>query len=157
MGESDRDGFLFSESISSKLVQVVAAVVGIAALVTFWSNVRTSLTCAVVAIVVLWFSRARYDVSESAIEVRIGLGWPSIRVLAPQIEDSSEAPLNTFKVGGWGYRGIWTLFHKVAISLGGSGGVRIRVHGGGVLHLSSNHARALNSAVMRIADGSRGR
>ncbi len=115
---------------------------------------RTGLVCLVVTAIGVWFSRAHYTVTSETIVVRVGWGFPHISLTSAEIAEASTSSLPALLVGGWGYRGCWTFFHRVAISLGGSG-VLVKTNTGGRLQLSTHHQRDLLDAIVSMAPHAR--
>lgn len=94
-----------------------------------------------------WFSSATYEVSDDAFSVKVGAGYPYLRIPAESIASVEPGNVGAVRSGGLGYRGSWTFGNRVIVSLGGTGGVHIRTHPKGLLSLSSNHPDRLASAI----------
>jgi len=96
---------------------------------------------------VVWFSTARYVVSEAGVDVFVGGGRPHIHVAGDEIASVGPTRLTLRTAGGWGYRGSWTLLRGVAISLGGNGAVAITTRSGKKLRLASKRPNELLTAM----------
>lgn len=104
----------------------------------------------VTATIVCWFSSATYQVSERELSVKIGAGFPHLRIPAASIVSVERGSVGAVRSGGLGYRGSWTFGKRVIVSLGASGGVHIRTRPKGLLSLSSNHADHLAAAISAL-------
>jgi hypothetical protein len=104
-----------------------------------------------VSAVVAWFSTATYRVSRDELSIRMGGGLPHLRIRGADISSVERSAVSAVRAGGLGYRGSWTFGRKVAISLGGAGGVTVRTRPKGQLRLSSDHAAELESAISSMA------
>ena len=104
------------------------------------------------ALVVAWFSVARYTVSNRGVEVVVGGGRPRLSIPADEIRSVEPTRISLLTSGGWGYRGSWTLLKGVAISLGGNGAVLITSRRGKRLQLSSRRPTDLLDATASLID-----
>ncbi len=123
------------------------AIAGAVQLTDRWAVGVTLVGCAAVA---LWFCRARYTVDSGGVEVVIGGGRPRLHLAAGDI--TSVEPSRIPLVTGWGYRGSWRLFRRVAVSLGGAGAVLVTTSNGKRLQLSSRSPGQLLAAIATLVE-----
>jgi len=60
---------------------------------------------AVIALIVAWFSSATYEVSERRLSVKIGAGFPHLRIPAGSIASVERGSVGAVRSGGLSYRG----------------------------------------------------
>lgn len=145
---STDDAALFTEHVRSNLIRfggVVALGAGAARLTT-GGGVDT-VGFLVAGVLMIWFSSARYEVTGTGVDVRMGAGRPHIHLDSSDIRRVEIGTINPLRVGGWGYRGSWLLGHHLTVSLGGGDGILIETRTGGRLRLTSRHAAAMQRAI----------
>jgi len=142
----------YRETTRSSFMMVLAAGLFVIAVgSTISSSFVDAGVIAVIALIVAWFSSATYEVSERRLSVKIGAGFPHLRIPAESIASVERGSVGAVRSGGLGYRGSWTIGKRVIVSLGASGGVHIRTRPKGLLSLSSNHPDRLAAAISELA------
>jgi len=148
---------LYTETLAPWWSTVIAAALAIAVIPVALSSVPAAGAMLVGAVISFWFGRARYVVSTENVEVWVGFVWPHLVVAAADLDSVTEGPSTAFRAGGWGYRGSWTLFKRVAISLGGRGWVDLETRTRHQLRLSTNHPKELQTAISTLPGAGPGR
>jgi hypothetical protein len=141
---------LYTETLAPWWSTAIAAALAIAVVPVAISSVPAAGAMLVGAALSFWFGRARYVVSAETVEVWVGFGWPHLAIAAADLDDVTEEPSTSLRAGGWGYRGSWTLFKRVAISLGGRGWVDLETRTRHQLRLSTNHPKELQLAISTL-------
>jgi len=108
---------------SSFLMGLAAGLLAIALGVAISSSFLLAGVIAATAMIVAWFSSATYEVSERRLSVKIGAGFPHLRIPAESIASVERGSVGAVRSGGLGYRGSWTIGKRVIVSLGAFGGV----------------------------------
>jgi len=129
---------------------LAAGLLAIALGVAISSSFLLAGVIAATAMIVAWFSSATYEVSERRLSVKIGAGFPHLRIPAESIASVERGSVGAVRSGGLGYRGSWTIGKRVIVSLGAFGGVHIRTRPKGLLSLSSNHPDRLAAAISQL-------
>jgi hypothetical protein len=145
---------LYTERLAPWWSTAIATALAIAVIPVALSSVPAAGAMLVGAAISLWFGRARYIVSADKLEVWVGFGWPHLAITAADLATVTEGQSTSFRAGGWGYRGSWRLFKRVAISLGGRGWVDLETRTRHQLRLSTNHPKQLQSAISTLLGGS---
>lgn len=148
---NDPSNLPYRETTRSPFMIVLAAgLLAIAVGATISSSFLLAGVIAATALIVAWFSSATYLVSDERLSVKIGAGFPHLRIPAESIASVERGSVGALRSGGLGYRGSWTIGKRVIVSLGAFGGVHVRTRPKGLLSLSSNHPDRLAAAISEL-------
>ncbi len=151
MSDPPRSDVLYEETIVWKPAYALTALFVLIGIVQLFNDWRLAAVLLFAAFVLMWFCVARYTVSRQGIDVRVGAGWPHLKVDIVDIASVTPSHISIMTAGGWGYRGSWTLLRGVVISLGGRGAVLITTNRGKRLQLASHHPHDLFVAASSLA------
>ena len=139
---------LYSERIIWTPAYPISAVLVAIGAVQLLNDWTLGLVLLGTALLLLWFSTARYTVTNDGLSVGVGGGRPRLRIAPDQIR--SVEPSRISFVAGIGYRGSWLLLRRVAVSLGGNGAILITTRTGKRLQLSSRRPNDLLEATAAL-------
>jgi hypothetical protein len=95
----------------------------------------------------LLLERVEVRVDDHGVQVRNRYGWPRVHFPLEEIEAATALDVRPSRVGGWGYRGSVTLFHRAAWVLHGGPGIRLELTGARVFVVVVDDAEAGAAAL----------